>query len=193
MKGDILKAVHQGRSKRPWLRSCAVLLVVAVLAVGGYVARIVAATGIVEVPVLSGWVYETPEPTRIVAPGLSLEAFAKGGTFRGAVGDIPEATLTTMVRDALATSGQTWFDDHGAQAVWLDGEKGIELFLPLRDNARKSAVVARLAVSDDNGALVVKVLDAKVGSWNLPAWAVNSIVSPALAPAVAAINESLPS
>lgn len=193
MKGDILKAVSNGKQKRPWFRLFATLFVVTLLSSGGYVAWVLAATGIVEVPVLSGWVYEAPEPTRIVAPGLSLEAFAKGGTFRGAVADIPETTLTTMARDALATNGQTWFDEHGAQAARMDGGKGIELFLPMRDNARESAVVARLDVSSDSGAVVMKVLDAKIGSWNVPAWAVTSIISPALAPAIAAINESLPS
>lgn len=192
MKGDILKAVNKGKSKRPWFRSCAILLVVAIVAVGGYVAWVVAATGIVAIPVLSGWIYEAPAPSRIVAPGLSLEAFAKGGSFRGAVADIPETTLTAMVRDALATSGQTWFDEHGAQAARLDSTRGIELYLPLRDNARKSAVVAHLDVSDDQGTLVVTVIDAKIGSWNVPAWIVASVISPALAPAVATLNESLP-
>ncbi len=192
LKGDILKAVNKGRSKRPWFRSCAILLAVATVAVGGYVAWVVAATGIVAVPVLSGWVYAAPSPSRTVAPGLSLEALAKSGSFRGAVSDIPETTLTTMTRDALATSGQTWFDDHGAQAARLDSTRRIELFLPLRDNALKSAVVARLDVSDDQGTLVVTVIDAKIGSWDVPAWIVASVITPALAPAVASLNESLP-
>jgi len=191
MKGDILMAVNKGRSKRPWLRSCAVFFVVAVVAIGGFAAWVVASTGIVAVPVLSRFAYERPSPVRTVAPGLSLEAYMGGGAFKGSFADIPESTLTTTVRDALATSGQTWLDERSAQAARIDGQ-GIELFLPLGDNAMESAIVAHAHLFDDGGKIAIRVDDLSVGSLEVPKWLVTSVVMPAITPVVAALNETLP-
>ena len=190
MKGDILKAVEMGRSKRPWLRSCAILFVVAILAIGGFAAWIVASTGIVAVPVLSGFAYEKPSPVRTVAPGLSLEAYMSGGTFRGSFADIPESTLTATVRDALATNGQTWLDERSAQAARTEGQ-GIELFLPLSNNAMGSAIVAGVTLSEDGGKLALRVDDLSIGSLAVPKWLIASIVMPAITPVIASLNETI--
>lgn len=192
MKDDILKAVHKGKAKRPWFRSCAVLLLVAILLVGGFVAWTLAATGLVAVPVLSPSAYQAPLPSRTVVPGLSLEAYLKSGSFKGNVAEIPETTLTALVQDTLSTDGQTWFDEHKSQvAKNADGE-GVELYLPLRDNAQKSAVMARLDVSFDGGKVAVTVSDVTLGSWKVSPWIVSSVIVPAIAPTVASINATLP-
>jgi hypothetical protein len=190
MKGDILKAVQKGKSKRPWLRSCAALVVLATLAIAIFAAWIVASTRLVRVPVLSGLAYEKPSPVRTVAPGLSLEAYMSGGSFRGSFDDIPESTLTATVRDALATNGQTWLDDHSAQAARIDG-LGIELFLPLSNNAMGTAIVAHVGLSDDGGKMSVSVDDLFVGSLAIPKWLIASVVMPAITPVVAALNENI--
>lgn len=192
MKGDILKAVQKGRSKRPWFRSCAVLLVVALLVVGGFVAWTLAATGLVAVPVLSSWAYQAPSPQRTVVPGLSLEAYLKSGSFKGNVADIPETTMTAIVHDTLSTDGQTWFDEHKSQVAKNDDGEGVELYLPLRDNAQKSALVARLDVSLDRRKIVVSVSNVTLGSWKVSPWLVSSVIVPAIAPTVASINAALP-
>ncbi len=190
MKGDILKAVEKGKSKRPWLRSCAALVVVAIVAIGGFVAWVVAATGIIGVPVLFRIAYEKPSPIRTVAPGLSFKAYVSGGTFKGSFADIPESTLTVTLRDALATSGQTWLDERSAQAARIDGQ-GIELFLPLRDNAMASAIVANVDLFDDGGKIALRVDELFIGSFAAPEWFIASIVMPAITPAIASLNENL--
>lgn len=192
MKGDILDAVRTGKKRRPLLRSCAVLLVVLFLALGGFVAWTLAATGLVVVPVLSSWAYQAPAPLRTVVPGLSLEAFLKSGSFDGNASDIPETTLTALVQDTLSTDGQTWFDEHKSQVARMDGGNGVELYLPLRDNAQGSAVTARLRVSFDRGKVAVAVSGVTLGSWNVPPWIVSSVIAPAIAPVIASVNEVLP-
>ncbi|MEI6510592.1 MAG: hypothetical protein WCO25_00930 [Candidatus Uhrbacteria bacterium] len=192
MKGDILKAVHKGKSKRPWFRSCVILLVVAILCAGGFVAWTLAATGLASVPVLSSWAYKAPSPQRKVAPGLSLEAYLKSGSFKGNVADIPETTMTALVQDVVSTDGQTWFDEHASQVAKNDDGEGVELYLPLRDNAQKSAIRARLDVSFDTGKVAVSVSDVTLGSWKLSPWLVSSVIAPAIAPTVSSINASLP-
>lgn len=191
MKGDILKAVHKGKPRLLGFWSCAVLLLVVILPIGGFVAWTAAATGLVAVPVLSSWAYEVPAPSRSVAAGLSLEAYLKSGSFKGNFADIPETTMTALVRDTLSTDGQTWFDERKSQ-IAKNEDGGVELYLPLRDNAQRSALVAHLDVSLDQGKIAVVVSDVALGSWKVPAWIVSSVIVPAIAPTIASINADLP-
>ena len=190
MKGDILKAVREDKRKGPGFRSCAVMLLVAIVVLGGAVAWVVASTGMIRLPIISSLAYEAPSPVRTVEPGLSLQAYMTGGTFRGSFADIPESTLTAAVRDALASNGQTWLDDHAAQAAKTDGQ-GIELFLPLSNNAHGTAIVAHVGLSQEDGKLAVRIDDISFGSLAVPKWIIASVVVPAIAPVVASLNDSI--
>ena len=190
MKGDILKAVRHDTRKGRGLWSCAAILVAIIfsfLAIGAWMA---AATGIVSVPLFSSLAYRAPAPSHAVAPGPSFEEYLRASAGAGSLADIPEGTLTTIVRDALATNGQTWLDDHGAQAARADG--GVELYLPLRDNAQGTAIVALVDVSEADGKLSVSIRHASIGSLGVPSWLVSLVLSPAIAPFVASFNETLP-
>lgn len=190
VKGEIVSEVRRGTKPRG-KGTCALILLTLVLAGALWAAWAVASTGLVAVPVLTGLAYEKPEPSSRVEAGVPLEAFVasrlatSGGTF-----SIPESTLTTFVRDTLATSGQTLFDESGAQAS-VNGAHGIELYLPLRDNALQTAVVATVRFGAKDGALTIAVDDVSVGSWH--AWSVlrDGVMVPALAAGLESVNQTI--
>ena len=178
-------------------RSCALVLLVAVLLGAFWAAWAVASTGLVSVPVLTGLAYHKPEPSVSVEPGVPFEAFLSARLLEPGKNpddsfslSIPESTLTASVRDALSSSGQTIFDDRKAQAS-VTAARGVELYLPLQGNARETAAVVRLRVSAKDGALVVSVEDASVGSWAV--WGViqSAILEPAVSAGLERANQSV--
>lgn len=164
-------------------------------------AWVLASTGLVNVPVLTGLAYRKPEPSAVVEPGVPFEAFLSvrllepdslgaqdaAGPF---VLSIPESTLTASVRDALSSSGQTFFDDRTAQAS-VTAARGVELYLPLVDNARETAVLVRLHVSAKDGALAVSVEDASVGSWAVWGAMRSGILEPAISAGLDRANQAV--
>lgn len=190
VKGEIVNEVRRGTHGRG-RGTCALALLALLLAGALWVAWGVASTGLVRVPVLTGFAYDAPAPASVVEPGVPLETFvaarlaSSNGTF-----SIPDSTLTTFVRDTLATSGQTLFDDQRAQAA-ARGARGIELYLPLRDNALGSAVVAHLRFGAKDGGLTVAVDDASVGSWKAWGFLREGVLVPALASALSTVNQTL--
>lgn len=178
MKGQIMGAVNQKSRRGRWYHYVALAVGLAFLALAAWGVWTLAATGLVKVPVVSGWAYQAPAPTRVVAEGVPFETVVQQQILSSSL-SIPETTLTTELRDSLETSGQTFADPDGAQvAVFADS--GVELFLPVRDNAQDTAIVVRLRLTVEDGVPKATAEEVYVGSWKVGAWLREGIVNPAL-------------
>lgn len=192
MKGDLMDAARQ-KPKRRGVGACAVALLVLVLGLAAWAAWTVAAMGVAVVPVFSGMAYDAPTPVRAVSPGVPLadsvtRQILESSSKTDMTLVISEATLTTLVRDTLSQSGQDAFDDGAAQAAI--SESGVELYLPLRDNAQANALVTELGLFVEEGRLAATTERATLGSWNVPGWLREGVLDPALAAAVTNLNDA---
>lgn len=177
MKGEIMGAV-KSRRRPGWKTWTAVLVLLVIAALSILFLWTLAATGLANVPVLTRWAYEAPAPTRVVGEGVPFEAVVQQQVPSSSL-SIPETTLTTELRDSLSTSGQSFADAERAQVAVLAGE-GIELFLPVRDNAQDTAMVVRLRLTVEDGAPNVDAEEVYVGSWKMWSWLREGLVNPAL-------------
>lgn len=194
---------HAGRPR--WKIWAAFAILAIVLGLVAFALWTVAATGLVRVPLATNWAYERPLPSRVVGEGVPFETAAQqqiaaesvrrayaGADGSGMALSISETTLTTELRDALETSGQSAVDASSAQ-VSVSEEGGVELFLPLRDNAQQTALTAVMSISvDGNGTPVAKAEDVSLGSWHVPGWLRDSVVNPAVKAAVDGAFQQLP-
>src|SRR3989339_660555 len=193
MKGELMDAAKR-KPRRGWRTWVSLIVLFVLVVLIGMALWTVAATGLVTIPVISKLAYQTPSPTYVVREGIPFETLlqqqiAAETVRRAYAGDaaasneffisIPENTLTTELRDHLETSGQTFADQDGAQIVVL-GESGIELFLPLRDNAQETALVVRLTLSVTEGMLRATAEDVRLGSWQMGSWLREGLINPAL-------------
>lgn len=185
-KGELSGAkVVQPKKKRGKLFSCLVI-VVAVIVLGLVtVAWGVAATGLINIPLISRFAYEEPQPIRYVSDGIPLESYiettlqsqiaervrAGGGQLPDTSLDlmIPETSFTTSLQNALSeqAGGQMMLDMERAQ-VAFDSQRKLEFFFPLRNNDQKSALRLYLSPSVENGRLQVEATDMYLGVLRVP-------------------------
>ena len=144
----------------------------------GYVVWIIASTGLVVIPVVSSWAYEKPQPTRFVGEGVPFGTIAVAQANNSFV-SVPETTLTTELRDSIETNGQRFFDADRSQVAVIPNA-GIELYLPVADNASGTAILALLELSVESGVPKISVHSASVGSWNMPGWMRDKLAGPAM-------------
>ncbi|TAK03240.1 hypothetical protein EPO34_04185 [Patescibacteria group bacterium] len=193
MHGEIMQTVRR-RSGRGRAIGCAVAglaaLLLALIAAGW----VVAATGLAQVPLLTGAAYRVPQPAHAVIETEPIETYVSralsdllGTRLRqgnGTLSDrrfslvIPEGTFTASLRDALGRTDQNLVDAGRSQAAVTPD--GLELFLPLKDNRQGSALVLTLRLSAANGSLDAAVREVRVGSLAVP----GPVTEAAFAPAV---------
>ncbi len=177
MKGEIMGAVKTGR-RHGWKFWVSLVALVTLVALVSWSLWTLAATGLVSVPVLSRWAYDVPVPTRVVGEGVPFETVVQQQALSSSL-SISEATLTTELRDALETSGQSFLDPDGAQVAVL-GDSGIELFLPVRDTAAHTAIKVLLRLTVEDGAPKATAEEVFVGSWKMGVLLRDGLVNPAL-------------
>jgi len=205
MKGEMLQTVRQsGRRPRFALGCGIVALVVLVLSLFA-AAWAFAATGLANVPVLTSVAYHRPEPAHPVAATVTLDLFVSdflnrvltarlqqgGGTLndRSISIDLPEGSFTASLRAALKSNAQTAIDPDRSQ-VAVD-EQGLELYLPLADNPRGSAVTLRLRMETGQDGLTVRVSDLHVGSLPFPDFVTQAVLAPAVQSSFAGFAKEL--
>lgn len=205
MKGEMLQTVRQsGQRPRMWL-GCLGAAAIVFLLLFGFAAWVLAATGLVNVPLLTAAAYHRPEPAHPSPPTVPLDAYvsnllsreltarlqAGGGTLqdRAITIQIPEGSFTASLRAALQANGQTAIDPVSSQvAVVADG---LELYLPLANNPRGSAVVLRLRMDAGQDGLTVRVSDLTVGSLPIPDAITQAVLMPAIQQSFAGFAKEL--
>ena len=166
-----------------------VLIVVVVLGIGW----VVAATGLVKIPILSSMAYEKPEPTRVVEAGVSLEDLVKAEfeiqfaqhviDTSGILEDmrmdfhVPEDALTTTLRSGIEETGDDQIEAVHAQVVVL-AETGFELYLPVKDSPQETAIMVTANLSILESKTNIEIIEVKLGSLSLPEKIINAIIVP---------------
>lgn len=186
LNGELSGAkVVQPKKKRGKLFSC-LAIVVAVIVLGMIaLGWVIAATGLVNIPVISRFAYEEPEPIRYVSAGTPLESYietslqnqiadrvrAGGGELQDMSLElvIPETSFTTSFRNALTEQSEAdmMFEMKNAQ-VAFDEERKLEFFFPLKDNEQNSALRLYLVPSVQDGDLKINATDMYLGSLRIP-------------------------
>lgn len=177
--------VVQPKKKRSKLFSCLTIVVAAIILGVVAMAWAVAATGLINVPLIGRFAYEEPQPIRYVSEGMPLESYiettlqsqiaervqAGGGQLQDTNVDlvIPETSFTTSLRVALSeqSGGQMMFDMDRAQVVF-DEERKLEFFFPLLNNDQNSALRLYLTPSVENGRLQIEATDMYLGVLRVP-------------------------
>jgi hypothetical protein len=206
VKADVVKEVkQQRRKKRPWM-SCSVIILVVVLLLMLWGVWSVAATGLTKVPVFSRFAYTTPEPTRLVEPGIEAQDYVKEwfATLltqkfydgRGTINDVSfdlsvsEEILTTTLRSLVNVEGVEWIDVDNTQVV-VDPEVGIELYFPLSKEKTDTAIIAIFDISVEGTDIKIKPIDVALGQWHVPNFLVASFLVPIIERQSDLLNQEL--
>lgn len=206
MKGSVIREVRDhNKKKRPAL-TCSLVVLFFIVCFFVWIGWVTAATGLVKVPLLSQLAYDAPQPIRYVEPGTPVEVLveetfmseltARLQSGNGTLEDrsisltISEESLTATLRSLIEKSGMTFFDTANAQVV-LDAQRGVELFVPISNNSRASAITLLLDVGVANGDISVTPTDVHIGNLGIPHVLLTSVFNPLLIQQVEKINTVL--
>lgn len=165
------------------------------LVLGFWVTWILAAAGLVTVPVISSLAYKIPTPIHQAASGVLLEAYVSEFfntliTERLQTGDgelidrevslvLSETTLTASLRDFLAAGNLSFFETNQAQ-VAIEKENGVEIFIPLANSDNKNALRVLLKPTVENDRLSLGYLKISLGNFTAPGWFSDLVLRPLL-------------
>ncbi len=168
---------------------CAVPLVL-LLGILFYVSWIAAATGLVRIPVISGFAYERPQAPRSVFPGNPIErSFERMILTKSETLDLSERDLTASVQNILRASSFPSIDD---QNTFVLVEKtGVVAYLPVKDNPQQTMWRVELFPSLTEGELSLTVGRVTIGSQSVPALFYRSMVDRAMAQSLSPFNQSI--
>ena len=205
MKGEVVKEIRKVENGRGKL-TCSLLFLVFIFGLGGWFAWIYAATGLFNVPVFSLFAYEDPVPVHIVTPGTPLETVVKenlqtilvqriqqgGGklTDTSVTLTLNESSFTSTLQSSLEASGVDYFDTDRVQIAIIENGT-FEVFLPLKDRAKQTAVVADIELEIVNGGIVVKTGKVRLGSYVFPRLLTEFFADTIIKPQLPALNSSL--
>ena len=203
MHGEMMRTVRrQGGGGK---RIAAVVALVSMLCVALAAGWVVAATGLVRVPVLTGLAYHAPKASHEVRATEPIETLAArslsdllGTRLRQGGGkledrsfslDIPEGAFTASLRDAIGRTDQKLVDSTRVQAAVV--ADGLELFMPFADNPQGSALLLTLRFSAVSGTLASTVSAVRVGSLPLPDPITQAALTPAVGQSLAPFAQAL--
>jgi len=172
--------------------SCFIYLVITVVLVV-FILAIIAKTGIIEIPIISSYFYQKPQPTRVViideADSLesilrqNISAISQG---KEMVFEITEGQLTALLNEPLATDDDLNIDQ--LQAVITP--QNVEIFGHLISPVDAYLVLDVIPRVND-GRLDFDVADISLGSMPLPASLANFIIDKVLMSQIQDYNEDL--
>lgn len=173
---------------------CFFLIFLVFLVVVGGLAWIVAASGLVSVPLVSNWAYKPPNPLRVVLAGPPLETYVSE-TFGNVLTDrlqsgsgrledkdvellLSENSLTTSLQTIIKDNDLSFLSSNTAQ-VAIDEKQGIEIFLPLAGQINGNALSLLVKIKVENGLLVADEVKLKIGNLSIPAFLTDIFLKPA--------------
>ncbi len=182
MKTEVIKEISSQRKGKPWC-ACSLIFLVIIFGVLTGVVWAVAATGLTTVPGFTKFAYQTPEPERLVPPGVPTETIIdqqvqttltqRLQTGGGKLDDtsvtfsLDEKSLTASLRTLLEESGDTTIDSSGAQII-VSKEKGFTFFLPFENSVNRTALQLSVMASVKDGTLQLIPESFIVGSLHIP-------------------------
>ncbi len=206
VKGDVLKEVKRQSRKRTPLRSCFTIAVFLFLSFALWMGSMVAATGLVRVPVLSQFAYNQPQPIHEVELGVTAEVFLEEALARalaekmraGNLGALdrsislalPDSAMTTSLRLLVADMEVPLLDLRRLQ-IAIDPSVGIEIFVPVKDSVLETAVIVQLRMAVESGAIIVEPTSATLGNLTIPVTLLANVFESLIAQQMAALNDQL--
>lgn len=206
VKEEVVREVkHRTRRHRPWL-TCSLIILAIMMGVLVWVVWMIAATGLVRIPVFTSLAYEMPEPLREVKPGVPVEMvleeqftttltrrlYEGGGmlTNRTIETTITEESLTATLRTLLEESGIGWIDPLRSHVIIEPGQ-GVIIFLPLLkpNNGLQTAISAVFEISAADGVITVVPAHVVVGSARVQDILISVFLKPLLEAELAKVND----
>lgn len=143
-------------------------------------AGVAAKTGLYQVPVLSGWLYEPPAPTRIVTPLVGagpeviLNSMALKATYDPVRGiaelTLSEQELTTLIGASVedaSESGTLPFPMSSIQVALL-GDGVMEIYAITEREGNQAPVILSVVPEIVNGGLELQTVDFYIGAFEVP-------------------------
>ena len=197
---------HKKKTRKRF--SCCGILFIAFILFVGFIVWEIAATGLVNVPVVSSMAFSESVPVRVVKAGIPAEQLSEsefkkvligrvqagGGTLfdRSITLGLPESSLTATLQNTLKQYPNTNIDASHAQIVVLPNQE-LELFIPLQVDGRRMALVAHVSLVADKGLFDLKLLNVRLGSFQAPSMLVAALVQPFVNQQLASLNQALSS
>ena len=179
LKREIMEELkHDARRKRLSRGLGCFLLALLLVAVPVlYVSSLLARTGLVEVPLMTSWLYRSSEPVRTVVPLagsktseiLIAEATRAKydrnfGTFKIS---LSEAQLTTIAQEGLAVAGNTLPLEIDTVQIAVDND-AVELFVTSPRNGRDVTIRLRFMPTVDGGEIKITPKELRIGALEIP-------------------------
>jgi len=191
LKEEVRKEIRR-ESRRRFYVSCALYLVFLTIMLGLpflLLAGIAAKSGLFQVPVLSGWLYEPSAPTRIVVPlagsgpDAILASMAAKASYDRASGiaemSLTEQELTTLLSASVAeaaASGTLPIPLESMQAVLLaDGT--MELYAVTERKGNQAPVILTVTPNVVNGGLDLRTENFLIGAFDVPDFMTDLVLS----------------
>lgn len=180
--------------------SCLGYLVVLLVVFGfptGLALTFIAKTGFVEVPVLTGWLYEPAKPVRVVTPVsvASTDILLKNVGARARYEPltnlltlpIKESELTSLAIDSLkrAPAGTLPFAVKDLQVAVLPDK--VEIFAVVPREKRDATLLVRLAPRVTDGTLNLELQELQLGDTHVP----NALAQPIISSAAKLLTDAL--
>lgn len=206
-----LEAFRKRKTKqRSWLKTCSLFLLFGVIGVIIWILWMLAATGLVQIPVFSSIAYERPEPIREVTAGVPVQvsvqdqvqtslrdqlynSVRQGTSFDSVLSvSLTEESLTSSFRSYMEQTGLPWIDSSHVQMV-VDEQEGIQVFMPLLLDGKEgdTAVTAYIDVDVLEGEVLLSVRDVSIGSTSIPRLVIVYFVQPYVESELARITASM--
>ncbi len=152
------------------------LLVIAIPVV--FVAVMLAKTGLVNVPLLTSWLYRPNYPSRQVQPLVGSNAAEiliaqatrpkVNPNFGTMTVSFSEAQLTTIAQEGLTAAGSSLPLPMKSLQIAIDADS-LELYGVSPQNGRDVTIMAKIVPSVDGGELKIDVKELKIGALDVPA------------------------
>jgi hypothetical protein len=206
MKGEVVREVRRsGKRLKKW-HIVGIAFLVFLVIFGLWVCWLVAATGLVRIPVLTSFAYESPTPHRIIEAGTPLETVAEaqfrseltkrlqqgGGTIKDdvLVFSASESSFTSSFRTALEESGVGALEV-GTSQISIQEEDGLVLFVPLKDSELKTALLVEVMPSVVDEEVILTLTSVQLGSLKVPLFIIAMLFQPMLEAYVNDLNKEL--
>src|SRR3989338_3067450 len=196
LKGEMIKEIGSTRPKNH-LASCSLILFLFIFCLLGIFVWSFAATGLVDVPVISGFAYHKPEPERLVNPCVSLETIIeeqlKSSLARGEKTfsvRLPEESLTSTLRTILETGKSELIDSSRAQ-VMIREDQTVSFFLPLKDSKKQTVIQLKVKAILNEGILQLEPQKFRLGSFSIPGPLTAFFLQPFIQSQLPALNAKL--
>lgn len=204
LKQEIRREIKKDERNSRLMRMVIMLSIVLLLLAAPFLVAgvLVAKSGLVHVPVLSGWLYNPVSPSRTVTPllGSSSEVIMNSAITRADFNPnfgsvkiyLTEKELTTVLNSAISKdeSGALPFSVESVQAVLSEGS--VEIYaLAVRDDGMRVSLLVGLVPAVEQGRLTMDSTSLIIGSLKMPDFVADLIVDSMTGGLAGAINDAL--